>query len=134
MSYRTKQRDEILRFFMDHEDECYTAREVCRQVNAGDATVFRTLGTLTEEGLLKRFTATGHQESAAYQYNACGTHCDHIHLKCSRCGILLHMDCTFMKEIEEHFRREHGFLLDCGQTVIYGLCESCAADGKEEKA
>ena len=53
--YKTKQRDEILRLFMDNEGKCMSAREVCSVVTAGEATVFRALSSLTEEGLLKRF-------------------------------------------------------------------------------
>ena len=38
MKYHTKQRDAVLRFFMDHEEQCFTAREVYEQVDAGEAT------------------------------------------------------------------------------------------------
>lgn len=38
--YKTKQRDEILRLFMDNEGKCMSAREVCSVVTAGEATVF----------------------------------------------------------------------------------------------
>ena len=36
------------------------------------------------------------------------------------------MDCGFMETISEHFKNEHGFILDCRKTVIYGLCNDCA--------
>lgn len=123
--YKTKQRDEILHFFMDNEDKCMTAREVCSHVSAGEATVFRALSSLTEEGLLKRFNGdSGRGECAYYQINYCSD--KHIHLKCEKCGRLIHMDCGFMKNIVDHFKTEHGFMLNCGKTVIYGLCSDCA--------
>ncbi len=129
MTYRTKQRDEILRFFQDHADECYTAREVGRLVSAGEATVFRTLTALTESGLLKRFSS-GRGGSATYQFTECASPGEHIHLKCENCGALLHLDCAFMEEISRHFREEHGFEMDSRQTVIYGLCGNCAGKKK----
>ena len=126
MKYHTRQRDAVLRFFMDHEERCFTAREVYEQVEAGEATVFRAITALTESGLLRKFTSgSGRSDSATYQYNPCGEHADHIHLKCGRCGELIHMDCAFMQEILSHFLNEHGFAVDCGRTVIYGLCEKC---------
>lgn len=122
-TYRTRQRDGILRFFTENPDRCFTARDLVGQVEAGEATIFRALAALTEEGKLKKFTG-GSGESACYQLNTAGCAL-HLHLKCRGCGKLIHMDCAFMQEILSHFRNEHSFTVDCGQTVIYGLCGSC---------
>lgn len=123
ITYKTRQRDEILRFFTEHKDQCFSARDLIGQVDAGEATVFRALSTLTNEGKLKKFTG-GSGGSAYYQLNA--SECAlHIHLKCRGCGKLIHVDCAFMEEILSHFRNEHAFTVDCGQTVIYGLCGDC---------
>lgn len=133
--YKTRQRDEILRFFIEHADECYSAKDVYEQVNAGEATVFRTLTALTQEGVLKKFTGNGGRgERAYYQYNNENTCSDHIHLKCEKCGRLIHMDCTFIRELIHHFCSEHGFTMDCGKTVIYGLCQDCGTPHGEHCA
>lgn len=131
-TYKTRQRDEILRFFTEHKDRCFSARDLIGQVDAGEATVFRALSTLTNEGKLKKFTG-GSGESAYYQFNAaeCALH---IHLKCRECGKLIHMDCAFMEEILKHFRNEHAFTVDCGQTVIYGLCGDCTGTAAASSA
>ena len=124
--YKTKQRDEILRFFRENSDGCFTAREVIENVNAGEATVFRTLSALAEEGRLKRFSGdSGSGRSAQYRYNVCDETMPHIHLICEDCGRLIHMDCGFMNDIVAHFRIDHGFSVDCSKTVIYGKCEAC---------
>ncbi|MGN1345826.1 MAG: Fur family transcriptional regulator [Eubacteriales bacterium] len=126
-TYKTKQRDEILRFFMDHEDACFSARDIIAHVTAGEATVFRTLAALTKEGKLKKFTGgSGRGDCAYYQFNSSEECTSHIHLKCSGCGKLIHMDCTFMEEILTHLKREHAFSVDCGKTVIYGICGDCS--------
>lgn len=129
-TYRTKQRDAILRFFTEQPDRCFTARDLIGRVDAGEATVFRALATLTNEGKLKKFTGES-GESAHYQLNAaeCALH---IHLKCRECGRLIHMDCAFMKEILQHFQNEHAFTVDCGKTVIYGLCGDCTKNHANE--
>ena len=126
MQYKTKQRDAVLRFFMDHADSCFTVRDVYGQVDAGEATVFRAITSLTESGLLRKFTVgSGRGECACYQYDSCSGRSGHIHLKCEGCGQLIHMDCAFMETILAHFLDEHGFSVDCGRTVIYGLCAEC---------
>lgn len=128
--YKTKQRDEILGFFRENADGCFTAREVIEKVRAGEATVFRTLSALVDEGVLKRFTGDSSRGGAAhYQYNMCTESEPHIHLKCEDCGRLIHMDCGFMNNIVSHFRADHGFAVDCTRTVIYGRCEACAGKG-----
>ena len=43
------------------------------------------------------------------------------------------MDCSFMETILSHFIDEHGFAVDCGRTVIYGVCASCRERKEREK-
>lgn len=133
IKYRTRQRDEILRFFEENEDKCFSAKEVTRHVNAGEATVFRTIATLTKEGKLKRFTGDSMKGGCAYyQYNLCTEAYPHIHLKCEECGKLIHMDCLFIDELVKHFRMDHSFKVDFGKTVIYGKCSECGAENHAE--
>lgn len=124
--YKTKQRDEILRFLMENEDACFSAREISEHVTAGEATVFRTLAVLVRENRIRKFSAGGGKgECSYYQYNASEACSMHIHLKCEDCGKLIHMDCDFMEEIIRHFSKDHDFFVDCGKTVIYGRCTDC---------
>jgi len=125
MTYKTKQRDAILQFFSASPHISYTAREVIEALSVGEATVFRNLTMLTKEGLLKRFSD---KNGAVYQFSGCDGH--HMHLKCKLCGTLVHLDCLFAEEISHHFAKEHGFLLDQEQTVLYGLCENCGKGAK----
>ena len=128
--YKTKQRDEILAFFRKNADGCFTAREVTENVSAGEATVFRTLSALVDDGILNRFTGDSSRGSAAhYRLSMCDDSHPHIHLRCEDCGRLIHMDCGFMDDIVSHFRADHGFSVDCARTVIYGRCGDCAGNG-----
>lgn len=132
VKYKTKQRDEILSFFESHSEECFSAKDVCGKVNCGEATVFRTIAKLTDEGKLKRFVSGGSRECAYYQYNCCNHSEGHIHLKCNKCGQLIHMDCDFIGKLLSHFMDEHNFTVDSGKTVIYGCCKNCAGGTSHE--
>ena len=126
MPYHTKQRHAILDYFAASPDTGHTAREVIDALAISEATVFRTLTHLTEEGLLRRFSDS---RGSTYQYSGCGG--QHMHLKCKTCGTLVHLECSFAEEIMRHFATEHRFALDKEDTVFYGLCEQCA--GREQK-
>ena len=125
-NYNTKQRDEIVEFFSRHRGKCFSAKDIIRsgEIKSGEATVYRTLSKLAENGVLKRFTdgASG----ACYQL-AESSDCDkHFHLKCEKCGKLIHIDCGFMAEIKQHIESDHNFYVDLGKTVSYGLCDDCS--------
>ena len=125
-NYNTKQRDEIVEFFSRHRGKCFSAKDIIRsgEIKSGEATVYRTLSKLAENGVLKRFTdgASG----ACYQL-AESSDCDkHFHLKCEKCGKLIHIDCGFMAEIKQHIESDHNFYVDLGKTVFYGLCDDCS--------
>lgn len=133
-NYNTKQRDEIVEFFSRHKGQCFTAKEIIisGEVSVGEATVYRTLTKLANQGVLKRFTA-GDGTGACYQLTDGQSCCSHFHLKCERCQRLIHMDCGFMKEMQRHIEENHGFAVDVGRTVIYGLCDRCRKETAEEE-
>lgn len=133
MSYNTKQRDEIVEFFGRHRGDCFTAKDIIKsgEISVGEATVYRTLSKLANQGVLKRYTGDG--AGASYQLNE-GESCNsHFHLKCESCGRLIHMDCGFMADMKKHIESSHDFTVDIGKTVIYGLCGECGSKGKEEE-
>ena len=45
--------------------------------------------------------------------------------ECVKCGKILHLDCEFMKEISEHIQKDHGFSLQCKNSILYGICREC---------
>ncbi len=124
-NYNTKQRDEIVEFFNRHRGKCFTAKELIKsgEVSSGEATVYRTLSRLTQQGILKRFTD---EDASCYQLNESEECAKHFHLKCEKCGKLIHMDCDFMADMKRHIENAHSFVVDIGKTVIYGLCEECS--------
>ncbi|MFA7674155.1 MAG: transcriptional repressor [Clostridia bacterium] len=132
--YNTKQRDQLLSFFKEHREKCFSSKELINEsgINIGEATLYRYLAKFTEEGILNRYT--GDSESKVYyQIKNCNSHDEHFHLKCTQCGRLLHSDCKFMKDMDEHFKNVHDFSVDNTKTVIYGICKDCKDTGNSHE-
>ena len=100
-------------------------------VLAGDApgrsSVYRQLSDMAASGELKRHRAPAPASGYLYQYIGGDHHCDrHFHLHCLRCGGVTHLECGCGSEIAAHLLAEHGFVTDCGRSVFYGVCATCA--------
>ena len=129
-TYKTSQREYVLNYLKDHKNDCLTVQEIFLgmqrlNMDIGKTTVYRCLDILVENGTVKKFIAeTG--DGASYQYTGENSECNHhFHLKCVRCGEILHLDCEFMSEMERHIYSSHHFSLDNGKSILYGICESC---------
>ena len=76
------------------------------------------------DGLVKRFAA-GQGRQFAYQIVACDA-CDaHLHLKCTTCGSLYHMDHAVSEQIMREVLSRSDFSLDEKETVLFGVCKGC---------
>ncbi len=132
--YKTRQRTLVVSLLERLGDRHLTAEEIVSLLAAegnpvGKATVYRCLDRLVEQGTARKFLL-GEGECACYQYQAGDCH-SHYHLKCARCGALLHLECSYIDGMAEHLKATHGFLLDPSKIVLYGLCERCAAQKEE---
>lgn len=93
----------------------------------GQSTVYRLLGDLCADGTVKKFHAGKEGEGFVYQFVGIHRHCEHhLHLQCVRCGAVRHLECDYNTHLADHLRAEHGFLVDCGRSVLLGLCATCA--------
>ena len=94
----------------------------------GKTTVYRAITRLCESGELRRYAPQESRESAHYQLNRCRE--SHLHIRCVRCGAMEHLHCGEIDLFKEHLSHHHGFSLDEGRTLLYGLCAAC--QNKEE--
>ena len=132
MSYNTKQYTLVSDYMKAHAGEHLTAEQIADELkeNVSRTTVYRQLDRLVSEGLAVRYQVPGGQ-SACFRYLSEDSGChEHYHLKCSRCGELIHCDCEFLDRLCGHIKEEHGFSVDAASTVLYGLCSKCR-EGKE---
>ncbi len=128
--YRTKCRTYILEYLQNHKEKRFSASDIFTYLEQNGkkvdlATVYRNMEKMTENGVLLKYkTADG--ESSVYQYVEPHANCmEHLHMQCSNCGKIIHLECEFMNEITNHLLKNHGFLLECKNSVLFGLCENC---------
>lgn len=126
--YSTKQRDAILTYLKENNAHT-TASDILFHLkeqgfNVSTATVYRTLDKFESEGIVKKMVV-GDGSGACYQFADSDGCSEHFHLKCIKCGKLIHLSCEFLHAMEEHIFDDHGFTVSSGRTVIYGICQSC---------
>ena len=132
MGYSTKQGSLILECLKRNREQHLTVDDILEQLKeqgaaVGQTTVYRHLDKLVRQGAVLRYAGADGQ-SACYQYMDC---CDdghaHYHLVCAECGRMTHLECGHMDELTSHLLEHHQFSVDRFRTVIYGLCNACAA-------
>lgn len=133
--YQTGQKRILLAYMKAHSDQAFTIEELCEGMKAekdltgmpGKSTVYRIMPELVEAGLVKRFVKEGSRKFL-YQM-VCGEHCDsHLHMKCSVCGKLYHMEDEESEALLLQVMKKHHFQIDEGKTVLFGQCEGCSVE------
>lgn len=130
-SYATASRKKILEFLQSNHDRTVTAADIDAYLKENNSevnvtTIYRYLDKLVKEGTVIKYVAEKGSQTT-YQYVEQGHHCEeHLHLKCVKCGCIIHLECAFMDEISEHIRKDHGFTLQCKNSILYGMCQECA--------
>ena len=144
-SYKTEGKTRLLTFLQTHPDQQFTADEIGAQlrrvtegtnpevVPAGQSSLYRQLAALCADGTVRKYRMEG-QNSFVYQYIG-ETDCrHHFHLKCLACGRLVHLRCSMSQDLLGHIQEEHGFRVDSGRSILYGLCRECAQGRADEPA
>lgn len=135
-SYQTPARRALLDFFSAHPEQHFTAEQICAyfadhpEYPIGKSTVYRQLSHLCEQDALRRFEEADPETGISvhvYQHFDAERDCDHhFHLKCLLCGKVQHLSCDKTAGLLEHILGAHGFSVDCGRSILYGVCEDCA--------
>lgn len=130
--YNTEQRKILIDFMSKNSEIPFTIEELIIALQndtnivsvPGRSTVYRLMNKLVEEGVVKRFVK-GHSRHFHYQIVA-SHHChDHIHMKCTKCGKLYHMDNAQTEKILCEVLSSMNFAVDKEETTLYGLCKTC---------
>lgn len=128
-TYRTGGRRELIAFLSQNPDRQFSTEELCCAVNGstahGKSSIYRHLMVLCSEEVVRKFR---NEERNCNVYQYVGEACDcsqHFHEKCLRCGNLRHLDCEGSLEFTAHLLKVHGFAVDCGQSILYGVCAAC---------
>ena len=109
--YTTKNRSEILNYLKKNCSSTISAADIKKHLCA--------------ENIIIKYSDVN-SDKAVYQYAGEQGHCrEHLHLKCIKCGKVMHLDCGFMDELRKHVMAEHHFQLQCSGDLLHGLCEEC---------
>lgn len=127
--YRTRLKGELLQVLQAHKHDAMTAKEIAmrlaqRGTAVNLATVYRHLDRLVEDkALVKSVPENG--KGAVYLWSEAGACYGHLHMQCTRCGRLMHLDCHDVERFMAHLSQAHGFALSLGKTILYGKCHDC---------
>ena len=134
--YNTRTRQLILDYLINNRQHAVSASNILEHLEAQGAspnptTVYRYLDKLAKDGTVIKYVAEKGCQ-AAYQYVEPGRGCEqHLHLKCVKCGKIIHLECHFMEEISHHIEESHGFTLQCKNSILYGVCKECKGSGED---
>ena len=129
-NYNTVSKTRIIEYLRQNADRTVRAHDILLHLHENGlvvnvTTVYRCLDRLTGEGQVLKYTAEDGSQ-AVYQYAEPDHHCEeHLHLQCVKCGAIFHLDCGFMDELKHHATDDHGFDIQCKNSIIYGLCKDC---------
>lgn len=128
--YNTEQKKLLLEFLKENHDSAYTIEEIStalkkRGASVGKSTIYRLMTKLVEEKQVVRRISNGSRK-ASYRIIA-DEHCHyHLHLQCTDCGKILHLDEKISDELLDTVKKLNDFSVSEEETVLMGRCSSCA--------
>jgi len=134
--YKTKGKEALIALLEEHSQTTMSAdtiHELLTQqgINLNLTTIYRNLDKLAETHKILKFPASdGHKAYYQIMKRSC---CNHLHLQCSHCGKVIHLDCKYMSDFANHISNEHGFDLTFDHSILFGLCSDCKNLLQEEK-
>lgn len=130
VEYKTKIGEEILSILEANRDTALSVNDICsdlekRKVITNITTVYRQLDKLVAaQKVIVHSAKDG--KNRMYQCIAGDEEClSHLHIQCTECSKIIHLDCDESAEFTSHIEGEHGIKLDFSKTVLYGLCKDC---------
>lgn len=128
--YMTEQRKLILSLLKSKPDSFFTIEEIEHTLKESDSnecsqsTIYRVINRLVSEGAIKRFAKEGSRKFV-YQFipdKACE---QHLHLKCTDCGKLIHVDDSTTSILLEEILKKNNFNISESKTMMFGTCSNC---------
>lgn len=124
--YHTQQRKILIDFLQKNCDKSFTIEEIINSIGdsgISQSTAYRLITKLTEDGIVKR-AVRGTSRSFVYQY-VNNEKCEgHLHMKCTGCGKVYHLDTGITSTIQNDIKNSTNFEID-SHTVLLGKCNTC---------
>jgi Fur family transcriptional regulator, ferric uptake regulator len=120
----TKQRVAVLAA-LEGRTEAVTAQDLHQELrkredSPGLATIYRTLASLANAGVLDTFARDGEQG-----FRMCGSAHHHHHLVCRTCGSVDEVTSEAIESWVSRVAKSRGFEVTGHSAEVYGFCASC---------
>lgn len=128
--YNTKSRNTIIEILNNNKDITLSAESILNIFNTkyqkvNITTIYRNLEKLEKEKIIHKFPASDSHKALYQITNNNLKNEEHLHLQCSKCGKIIHLDCNYMKNFILHIKSNHDFDLTCDKSILFGLCQEC---------
>lgn len=125
-TYQTQQRKALLDYLYRNRERQFTIEELMMEMEQPVplSSMYRLLGKLSEEGLVRKTTRVGERQYA-YQIVENEECHHHLHLQCTACGKVMHLSDEATQKTHLLMHGAEGFELDCEKTLLYGTCTEC---------
>ncbi len=125
VNYQTEQRKYLLDFFEKNRDRQFSIDVIQNEVTAvSRSAIYRNINQMVDDGFIRRFQKEGCRKFY-YQYVGNSECRAHLHLKCSACGTIFHMDLDTSNKLLEFLEHKIEFSLDINKTMLLGCCRAC---------
>lgn len=128
--YQTRQRTELTEYMRRRGGEWISSRVIINDpsIGLGEATVYRILARLAEDGILeKKPSESGH--GSLYRYSATSECRGHIHLRCLKCDSTICLHSDELLSAEQQIGSSLGFSVDESKSTLFGICRQCKNNG-----
>ena len=129
--YLTEQKKTLAAFLARRIDTAYSIEELIEELRLeygdrapGKSTVYRLITKLVDEGSVKRFVK-GNSRTFLYQAIDCSGAHAHLHLRCTDCGKLIHLDHSVSDKLVDQVALFSDFSVSEAETVLLGKCKGC---------
>lgn len=129
MIYSTEQRNILLSFLSKNPDKMFSVKQIESGLagkGISKSAIYRNLAELETEEKIRRCSKSGSREMF-YQFYDCQVCRSHIHLSCSKCGKIFHMEDENAQKLILELEQAEGFEINRGESSLIGICKECSA-------
>ncbi len=124
--YNTHQRKTLIDFLQTNSSTAFTIEEIINGLGNSEisrSTAYRLMTKLVEDGLVHR-SVKGNSRNFVYQYIS-ESRCEgHLHMKCTDCGKVYHLDSGTTLQIQSKIKNDTSFEID-NHSILLGKCSMC---------
>lgn len=102
------------------------------QGRIGKSTIYRIISNMVDKGWVKKYHKKG-LEFPLYLYTGPSEDHQHLHLRCTKCGDLIHVDDDKSKALVSSIKDQINFQIQSEETVLFGTCKNCLRDSDKKR-